>query len=61
MLVFKMRPQPLRFLVILHEGKPTSHKRLAREADDVHAVLALARGKVVGVAGCNCYLGSHLV
>ena len=61
MLVFKMRPQPLRFLVILHEGKPTSQKRLAREADDVHAILALARGKVVGVAGCNCYLGSHLV
>ena len=60
-LVFKMLPQPLRFLVILHEGKPTPQKRLARESDDVHAVFALARGKAVGVAGCDRYLGSHLV
>ena len=60
-LVFKMLPQPLRFLVILHKGKPTSQKRFAREADDVHAVLALARGEAVGIASCNRYLGSHLV
>ena len=60
-LVFKMRPQPLRFLVTLHKGKPGPQKRLAREADDVHAVLALARGEVVGIASCNRYLGSHLV